>query len=437
MLFNVGVFDMAKAKNEKTNIQPVSSEETAMSYSPEIGTFYERVFAPEKVRVIPIQLVKPGEKRTWEQAREGNLKLVLEDKNGQTMEVQGIRLVGRVLMYLAPYCNMSLADLKELPADQLEVALNGAMPKWGKEIKGMYDNEGRLQGVASTIHKQIPWSEIRKIIEQAVRDVCGQVVMPEGEIVGRDDNGFLTKQQNRWNYGIPLKNKNVSAWVGVHAGNNIIQGRSGVHLWSRWRTEREGGTGAPACLNWCGMWQVPLKWFNVELKRLSNLTKVLGEEKVEALQLSQFHIRPDMGKFAESVKEQLAKMVQAVEAMQVVIDKSIHSPLKQPEMRAILEAYQQRTNIPEYVIKQIHEQMDKEEESVWGFSQAVSWVRTHGNFKQFRICKDVEDRELTRKLENIAGEVLSLTPTINDIHKKHGDITLDFLIPQQAVAKTA
>lgn len=416
-----------KKANGKTSKQPVSlNEEKAISYSQEIGTYYERVFAPEKVRVIPIEQ-KTGEKRTWEQAREGNLKLVLEDKNGQTMEVKGTRLVGRVLMYLQPFCNMALSDLKELPADQLQVVLDDAMPKFGKQIKGLFDDEGHLMGVASTMHKQIPWSEIRKIIEQAVKDVCGEVI----------SSG--TESSFRWNYGIPLKNKNVSAWIGVHAGNNIIQGRSGVHLWSRFRTEREGngGTGAPACLNWCGMWQAPLKWFNVELKRLNNLYKVIGAEKVEALQLSQFHIKPDMGKFAESVKDQLAKMVKAVEAMQVVIDKSIHSPLKRSEMKAILEAYRQRTNIPEYVIKQIHEQMEKEEESVWGFSQAVSWVRTHGNFKQFRICKDVEDRELTRRLENIAGEVLSLTPTINDIHKKHGDITLDFLIPQQAVAKTA
>lgn len=44
------------------------------------------------------------------------------------------------------------------------------------------------------------------------------------------------------------------------------------------------------------------------------------------------------------------------------------------------------------------------------------------------MFKSVEDRDLTWRLEKIAGEVLSLTPTINDIHKKHGDITLEFLV---------
>jgi hypothetical protein len=72
------------------------------------------------------------------------------------------------------------------------------------------------------------------------------------------------------------------------------------------------------------------------------------------------------------------------------------------------------------------------EETIWGFSNAVSWVRTHGDFKftnsSHPMFKSVEDRDLTWRLEKIAGEVLSLTPTINDIHKKHGDITLEFLV---------
>ena len=77
-----------------------------------------------------------------------------------------------------------------------------------------------------------------------------------------------------------------------------------------------------------------------------------------------------------------------------------------------------------------------EDETVWGFSQAVSWVRTHGDFKFVAsanaMFKSVEDRDLTWRLENIAGEVLGLTPTIIDIHKKFGEITLDFLVGEEA-----
>lgn len=400
------------------------SEQTKPSFSEEEGMYYERVMSPVKIRVIAIEHPK---KRTWKQAQEGNIKLVLEDKKGQTMEVKGRRLVSRVLGYLQPFTNLSRSELKELPSSKLEAVVEKALGKSNKEIKGLYNGQGELCGVASNIHKQISWKQIRDILEKAMQEVCGQVVSPQGE-------GHPFK----WNYQIPIKNKNVSAWVGVHAGNNIIHGRSGVHISSRWRTEREGSSGGvkrPACLNWCGMWQMPLNFFGINTKRLDNIYKVLGQENVEALKLAQYHIRPDMAKFAEKVKTQLATMVKAVEAMQVVIDKSIHSPLKRAEMEAILEAYSEKANLPNYVVKQILEHI--EEETVWGFSQAVSWVRTHGEFKQFRICKPVEDRELTRKLENIAGEVLSLTPTINDFHKKVGDITLEKLLPKEAVQVTA
>jgi len=120
-------------------------------------------------------------------------------------------------------------------------------------------------------------------------------------------------------------------------------------------------------------------------------------------------------------------MVKAMAKMQVIIDESIHSPLSWDEMEAILEAYRRKAGLPKYIAEQILEHV--EEATVWGFSQAVSYVRTHGHFKEFKICKDVEDRELTRKLENIAGEVLSLTPTINAFHEKVGDITIEKLLP--------
>jgi len=118
-------------------------------------------------------------------------------------------------------------------------------------------------------------------------------------------------------------------------------------------------------------------------------------------------------------------LAKSVEAIKTVIDKSIHSPLAKAEMKAILEAYAVKTQLPKYVIEQIMANID--EETVWGLSQAISWVRTHGEFKDFKICKPVEERDLTQKLENIAGEVLSLTPTINDFHKKVGEITLERL----------
>lgn len=128
-------------------------------------------------------------------------------------------------------------------------------------------------------------------------------------------------------------------------------------------------------------------------------------------------------------------LVKSMKGISVVIDQSIHSPLSKAEMQNILEAYQTKSKsfLPNYIVEQIMKHVD--EETVWGFSNAVSWVRTHGDFKftdsQDPMFKPIEDRDLTWRLESIAGEVLSLTPTINDIHKTHGEMTLEFLIGKE------
>jgi len=51
------------------------------SYDPQEGMCNERVFSPKKIRVVTIE---HKEKRTWAEAKEGDLKLVLKDANGQT-----------------------------------------------------------------------------------------------------------------------------------------------------------------------------------------------------------------------------------------------------------------------------------------------------------------------------------------------------------------
>jgi len=400
----------------------------------EEGLYYEKLFSPVKIEVRKSKR-KVDEKgkplrRSWAQARRGELTLILEDQNGEKLKVEGTNLVSRVLGYLQPYTGFSsVSEIKSKPETEMQQILENALVKVkerGKQIKGLFDKKGNLCGIASTMHKQISWQEVRNIIETAVREVCGKVVQPED-----------SQHPFRWSYQVPVKNDGISAWIGVHGGNNLIQGRSGVHIWSRWRNEREeldrGGIRRPACLNWCGMWQAPLQFFKIDATRLDNIYKVLGAENVEALKLAQFHINPDMQKFAEEVKTQLKSMVKAMKKMRVVIDQSINSPLAFSEMAAILEAYSRKAGIPEYVVKQIMEHAkEMGQQTIWGFSNAVSWVRTHGEFKNFAICKPVEDRDLTRKLENIAGEVLSLTPTINDIHKRVGEITLERLLPGES-----
>jgi hypothetical protein len=77
-------------------------------------------------------------------------KLVFEDKNGQTLEVSDKRLVSRCLMYYAKHTEFkNVADLRKLALNILESVLNEAIPKRNKDLKALYDDEGRLQGIAS------------------------------------------------------------------------------------------------------------------------------------------------------------------------------------------------------------------------------------------------------------------------------------------------
>jgi hypothetical protein len=230
--------------------------------------------------------------------------------------------------------------------------------------------------------------------------------------------------------------------VGVHAGNNIIKGKSGVRIFSRFRTEKSGERGGikqPACHNWCGMWQFPEQFFKVPLKGLDSIINYVGKENVKDIEMLQFHLRSDLKGFEQELSGKIANMIKAMEKITPVINQSVYSPLSRNEMKNILWAYQAKSKsyLPDYVVEQILKHV--EDETIWGFSQSVSWVRTHGDFKFVTstnaMFKDVEDRDLTWRLENIAGEVLGLSPTIIDIHKKRGEITLGSLVGEEQ-AKT-
>ena len=180
------------------------------------------------------------------------------------------------------------------------------------------------------------------------------------------------------------------------------------------------------------MWQFPQQFFNIDVKRLDNIARYVGADNVKNIDLLQLHMKSNLGEFRHDVKVGVEAMMKSMKKITKVIDKSIYSQLTRAEMEDILLAYstKARAFLPDYIIEQVMAAV--EDETVWGFSQAISHVRTHGQFKftdsTNAMFKGVEDRDLTWRLENIAGEVLSLTPTINDIHKTHGAITLEFLV---------
>jgi len=397
-----------------------------VEFDPSEGTFYERVFSPEKVEVFRDQIGEAAKVDVGKQPSKKvhfQTRLVLSDKNRHKIEVVGKRLVHRVLAYLQPWTQfdnvVSLVELEGNPTE-LEKVLSKAAHKSQRQLKMYYDNNGVLHGVASEIHKQISWSKIRDVVENAVKKAYHLVTVPEG----------TQTHPNQWTYKMPVQDKHnsISAWVTVDGGNNIIKGRSGIRVHTRFRTERGGPGGAPACLNWAGMWSVPLQFFGLRTERLG-----MKESEETQLNMMELHLKStaeNMDEIEALLATKMKGMAKVVEKHMIpVIEESRRVQLTKKEMKAILEAYAEKVHLPEYIIEQILDNV--EENTVWGFSNAVSWCRTHGQFDERRSQLPREQRPLTQILENIAGEVLSLTPTL----KKLKDVLPDKTITQKVLTE--
>jgi len=405
-------------------------EKIENKYDPSEGVFYEKVFSPEKVEVFRDQVGRTAEgKATVGKEPPKKLRfetrLVLSDKQGHKLEVKSRRLVHRVMQYLQPWTSFgnvsALTDLENSDVPKLQETLSWAAKKSKRQLKTYFDDQGNLHGIASQIHQQISWAKIREVVEGAVKKAYHVVAEPEQA---------TQIAPNKWTYKMPVKDKhnNVSAWVTVDGGNNIIKGRSGIRVFTRLRTDRGGPGGAPACLNWAGMWSVPLQFFGLKTERLG-----MKDSEETQLNMMELHLKSTMENMDEIealLATKMKGMAKAVEEHMIpIIEESRKVALTKKEMQAILEAYAEKTHLPEYIIEQILDSV--EENTVWGFSNAVSWVRTHGQFDERRSRLPREQRPLTQILENIAGEVLSITRTIAKLKK----VLPNNVITQKALTK--
>lgn len=382
---------MAK-RNHRNSVPP--------KFDPEEGTYYERVFSPDKVKVRRID--------------DKTVRVILSDRRGARLEVEGGRLVRVICRLLQPWSGYLKASqvyaLRENPKE-LQKVLQSALNLSQRGFKAYFTNhndyaEGKNAiGIASEVHKQISWTTIRKVVEASIKQAFGKVNQPDTD----------TDTHNKWTYRMPLKDSHIGAFVTVRAGNNIVKGKSGIRVYTRFRTEKGRG-GRPACLNWCGMWEVPFQFFGLKTERLDEIPNI------EVLNMQQFHLSnamADKSKFEQELVAKLTAMSKVLKkAIIPMIKQSRKEPLRKSEMKAILEAYSDRVALPKYIVRQILDHV--EEETVWGFSQAVSWVRTHGQFDEKKAKLPKEERRLVQNLENIAGEVFSITPTIHKLHKVLG-----------------
>lgn len=66
-----------------------------------------------------------------------------------------------------------------------------------------------------------------------------------------------------------------------------------------------------------------------------------------------------------------------------LIERAIREPLNLEEIEDVLLYYQDKVHLAEYIIGAILDNV--KEKTVWGFSQAISWVRNIGELKKGRL----------------------------------------------------
>ena len=370
------------------------------------GTYEER-------KILPVRVSFGVDKRSL---RDGTIEeieyAVLHGKRrGEKIKITNPKVFRKVLRYLNRYTEYEkVSELRKVAKPELAKILTKAVVERNKPMKFLqHPSTGKLVGVTSGQHKQISWDKVRDVVENAV-----------GEVYKETESHEFS--QNHWAYRMPLGMKYVEPWADVYGGSNVGFGRCAIKVSSRIRTTRPFGKHAP-CLNWARFWGITTKWFSIEVRRLSNVVELVGLDKLEGFFMKAIHITSTEFSI-ENLKYQFEKVRDSTKAIIPIINQSVHEPLEKSEMQAILLAYQYNVNLPEYITEEIMDAV--REETVWGFSNAISCVRTHSPYKRIKLPR--EQTGLTYKLDNIAAEVLSLTPTIKEIKEKVGKIDIETLL---------
>jgi len=219
----------------------------------EEGMFYERVFGPTSVEVK----VDPESGK--------RVAVVLRDENAETLTITDSHALRRLYHYYRLPLGLDFKDIYSVEPERQQQLINQSISKTRRKLKFLFDKTGRIVSVVTPLHKQISWRQVRKAVEKAISNVYGGVELSDG-------------LENIYSYCMPIENEKVSLWAKVHAGNNLIKGRSAVRISTRIRTEFDTASGGmrPPCMNWANLWQQPLKFFNIDVKRLSDIVETAG-----------------------------------------------------------------------------------------------------------------------------------------------------------------
>jgi hypothetical protein len=268
-----------------------------------------------------------------------------------------------------------------------------------KSFEIIYYPDGSVDAITTTQHKQIGYSEVMNTVKETVEEVFGQAKF--------FDRGL----ERVATYLLPTSSQYVNSWVGIDAGVNKPKGRCAVYVYTRFEVTWTGQDGKQTpCHNWA-YWTKPANFFGIDLNRIPGIDKypVLNNLTTKAIHTKGTEIKKD------ELITTLNEIKEAVKGIDPIIEDAMNAPLHKDEMKAILMAYEESIGLPKYISEQIV--MNVVDMNLWGLSNAVSWVRTHGEFKEGKI-ENREAKPIIGKLENIAGELLTLGPAIKAIKAK-------------------
>ena len=372
----------------------------------QMETYKEKIIMPSKITV--------------EETHDGDriLKVHAQAEGGEEVyQTASAAVAWRLLKMYQKLTPSTPKEILSMPAKKASKILSAAVSAADKNLKVLLDSNGCVANFTSLKHKQVNREDAAMNIETAIFKVFGKEVQ-------RDD---LT--DSKFSYSLPIKNEYVNSHCGVDLGSNVALGRSAIAIFARFETTTPFGK-YPPCLNWSRIWGDVTAWFGIKVKRMNNIASVLGE-KAKPFTMRAIHTAGS-GISYEEIERSLADLKEGLIAVTPILEMSAKTALSTEEMQDILSVYQKKVGLPLYIKKQIIEAIP--EETVFGFSNAVSYIRTHGEIKSH--TEDPFTSNMGFKLESIAGEIISLAPTIKELKEKVGLITKDVLLnPPEAIYK--
>jgi len=372
---------------------------------PEDGIYQESL-------IRPVQILEDKE--------DSFTTLVGDDGRRVKVEKRGAR--SSVYLYLRGKHKLKRPEVWDLDPEKRSDLLTRNLKEYEEDGKArtfklIFADDGSIDAVVTDQHKQIPYSDIKGIVEEAIREA-----VPDAQFYDRGIERY-------WTYSLPVHSNYVRSYVGIDAGVNKPKGRCAVYIYTRFEVVYAGKEGQRApCHNWA-YWFRPAKFFGIDLNKMPipEPYRKLDDLSAKAVHVQGTEIQKD------DIKTAIKTIMDSADIIDPIIEDAMNVRLDKKEMEAILSAYEETVGLPKYLKEMIMENV--EDMDLWGLSNAVSWVRTHGELKKGQV-ENREERPIISRLENIAGELMTLGPAVREIKKRipGHKITADILLkPEEAL----